>query len=192
MDILSSLLFAISANADNFVVGLSYGINKIKIGILSSLVISLITSIGTIISMSFSQVIVRFIPGNLSNLIGSISLIFIGLYTIAEPFLKSIQSDGILKNPEKADKDNSSNIDLKESLSLAFALSINNIGLGIGASITGLNIFLTSLFTFIFSLLMLLTGYFLGSYYLSKLFSKRATIVSGLIIIALGVYEIFI
>ena len=96
------------------------------------------------------------------------------------------------KNPEKADKDNSSNIDLKESLSLAFALSINNIGLGIGASITGLNIFLTSLFTFIFSLLMLLTGYFLGSYYLSKLFSKRATIVSGLIIIALGVYEIFI
>ena len=192
MNTLSSLLFALSANADNFVVGLSYGICKIKIGLASSLLVSLITMAGTIFSMSLSRILVNYIPGNSANLIGGIMLMLIGGWTIVESLLKRVQTVEILKNPEKADKDNSSHIDAKESIILALALSINNIGLGIGASITGLNILLTSALTFIFSIIMLVVGCFLGSFYLSKLFSKRATIISGLIIIALGIYEIFV
>ena len=191
MHILSSLVFAISANTDNFVVGVSYGIKKIKIGLVSNLLIALISLLGTILSMSVGKIIFNFLPGNTSNLIGSIILIIIGGWTIVKPLLKSI-SDGVLENPEKVDIDNSSNIDAKESIILAFALTINNVGLGIGASITGLNIVITSSLTFVFSLLMIIVGYALGSYYLSKVFSKNATIISGLIIIALGIYEMFI
>src|SRR5699024_2669375 len=176
----------------NFVVGLSYGIKKIEIGFISNLIISIITMVGTIISMSLSKILVNLIPNNVANLIGGIILILIGSWTVIKPLLKNVQSVGILDNPEQVDKDNSSHIDSKEALILALALSINNIGLGIGASITGLSIVLTSVFTFIFSLIMLVLGYFFGSYYLSNLFSKRATIISGLIIIALGVFEIFV
>lgn len=192
MNILSSFLFAISANTDNFVVGLSYGIKKIKINLVSNILISLITLTGTVLSMSFSKMIVILIPTNLSNIIGSTMLILIGAWTIIKPLFKNIHSDSILENPEKADKDKSSNIDAKESVTLALALTLNNIGLGIGASITGLNILITSIFTFVFSLLMIIAGYFLGSYYLSKKFTKKATLISGLIIISLGIFEIFI
>lgn len=192
MHILSSLLFAISANTDNFVVGLSYGIKKIKIGLVSNLLIALISLVGTILSMSVGKIIFNFIPENASNFIGSAILILVGGWTIGKSLIKSIRSDDILENPEKADIDNSSNIDAKESVTLAFALTINNVGLGIGASITGLNIVVTSSLTFIFSLLMIMIGCILGSYYLSKIFSKRATIVSGLIIIILGIYEMLI
>lgn len=142
--------------------------------------------------MSVGKVIFNFISKNMSNLIGSIMLILIGTWTIGKASLKSMYSDDILANPEKADVDKSSSIDAKESVTLAFALTINNVGLGIGASITGLNIAITAVLTFIFSLLMIMIGYILGSYYLSKVFSKRATIISGLIIIALGIYEILI
>lgn len=187
MNILSSLLFAISANADNFVVALSYGINKIRIGLSSNLLISLITLTGTVLSMSLIKIISSPVPENIANLIGSAMLILIGVWTIVKPLLKKIDSDGIIDNPEKADKDNSSTIDAKESITLGLALTLNNVGLGIGASITGLNIVLTSLLTFGLSLLMIVVGYFVGSYYLSKVFSKRATIVSGLVIIVLGV-----
>lgn len=187
MNILSSLLFAISANADNFVVALSYGINKIRIGLSSNLLISLITLTGTVLSMSLIKIISSPVPENIANLIGSAMLILIGVWTIVKPLLKKIDSDGIIDNPEKADKDNSSTIDAKESITLGLALTLNNVGLGIGASITGLNIVLTSLLTFGLSLLMIVVGYFVGSYYLSKVFSKRATIASGLVIIVLGV-----
>ncbi|WP_010294227.1 manganese efflux pump [Clostridium senegalense] len=98
----------------------------------------------------------------------------------------------ILDNPELVDSDNSSCIDVKESILLAFALTINNLGVGIGASITGLNIFLTTIFTFIFSLLFIILGYLIGTSYLSKLFGKYASLISGAIIIFLGCYELFI
>lgn len=192
MNVLSSLLFATSANADNFVVGLSYGINNIKIGLISNLLISLITMTGTIISMALSRIILEFMPIFLANIIGGAMLILIGIWTITKPLLNNIQSNSILENPEKADKDESSHIDSKEATTLALALSINNVGLGIGASITGLNIILTATFTFIFSMAMIVIGYFFGSYYLSKFFNKRATIVSGLLIIILGILEILV
>ncbi len=192
MHILSPFLFAISANTDNFVVGLSYGIKKIKIGLVSNLLIALISLVGTILSMLVGKIIFSFIPEIISNSIGSIMLMLIGSWTLVKPILKNIHSDDILENPEKADTDNSSSIDPKESIALAFALTINNIGLGIGASITGLNIAITSSLTFILSLLTIIIGYAFGSYCLSKVFSKRATIISGLIIIALGIYEMLI
>lgn len=191
--LISSFLFALSANADNFVVGLSYGVKKIEIGIKSNLIISIITMLGTIISMWLSKIIVGYIPMGFANMIGGIMLILIGGWTIVEPLVKSIRPPvGILKNPDKADRDKSSHIDSKEAVTLAFALSINNIGLGIGASITGLNIFLTGGFTFIFSIIMIVFGYFVGSYYLSTIFNKKATIISGIIIMALGIFEIFV
>ncbi|HZK34022.1 MAG TPA: manganese efflux pump [Bacillota bacterium] len=186
MNILASLLFALSANMDNFVVGLSYGIKNLKIGLASNLVISLITFAGTALSMSLSKVISRSMPTFVASLIGNIMLILIGGWTIAKPLIKGIQTDGILDNPEQVDKDKSLTIDVGESITLGVALTINNIGLGIGASIAGLNIVLTSVFTFILSILLLISGFKLGSKYLSSLFSKKATIISGLIIIILG------
>ena len=48
MHLISSLLFALSANIDSFIVGMSYGIKKSDISLLKSTIISLVTLIGTI------------------------------------------------------------------------------------------------------------------------------------------------
>ncbi len=192
MHVLSTLLFVISVNIDSFVVGLSYGMRKVKIGLVSNLIIGLITLAGTILSMLAGKIIFHSISENVSNFIGSIMLILIGSWTLIKPLLKNLHSGEILENPEKADIDNSSSIDAKESIALAFALTINNVGIGISASITGLNVVLTSALTFVFSMLTIILGYVLGSYFLPQAFNKRATIISGLIIIALGIYEILI
>ena len=114
------------------------------------------------------------------------------MWTIVKPLLKDYSSNSILENPEKIDKDSSFSIDPKESITLAFALTINNIGLGIGGSIAGLNILITSFLTFIFSFLMILIGYFIGSKYFSKVLGNRATFVSGLLMIGLGLSEAFL
>jgi putative sporulation protein YtaF len=205
MHIFSTLLFALTANIDNFTVGIAYGVKKIKINIFSNMLIAAISSIGTFISMSIGYLISKFIPITISNFLGSIILIGIGLWFIKDFFFKKNINDinsinreydfekytEILDNPYKADVDNSGNIDLKESITLSLALTINNFGLGLGASITGLNILLTTLFTFIFSQLTIMLGYFLGNSYLSRLFGKYAPLFSGVMIVIFGIYEIF-
>lgn len=207
MHIVSSLLFGISANIDNFTVGIAYGIKKIKIGILSNLLIAIISAVGTFLSMSIGTFIIHFMSPKIANILGSSILILLGLWFTINFYIKqhskiindqcSIENNSyrykeLLDTPEMADIDKSGYIDAKESISLAFALTINNIGVGIGASITGLNILLTTGITFIFSIISILLGCLIGNSCFSKLFGKYAPLVSGIIIIVLGAYELFV
>lgn len=202
---ISSILFAVSANIDNFTVGIAYGIKKIKINFLSNLLIALITAAGTFISMAIGLGLSKFLSVTAANIIGSVILILLGVW-IAKDFFKKERKlkiaeqkeqniayySQILQDPELADKNNSGTIDIKESLTLAFALTINNFGLGIGASITGLNIFATVLCTFFVSILSIALGCLLGQSCLSRLLGKFAPLISGVIVILLGIYELLI
>lgn len=204
MHLLAPILFVVSANIDNFAVGVAYGIKKIRIGILSSLVIAIISAAGTYFSMSFGLVISKCLPLFISNALGSLILIGIGLWIICDDYFKKHGKKkedtynelkeyiDLLDHPEKADTDQSGTIDMKEAITLAFALTINNIGLGIGASITGLNIIFNTVLTFFFSLVAVVVGCRLGNGCFSKALGKYSTLVSALIIIGLGIYELFI
>jgi putative sporulation protein YtaF len=99
--------------------------------------------------------------------------------------------DEFLKHPEVADKNNSHNIEFKESIILGIALSINNVGLGIGVSIIGLNPYLSSILSIIFSLIFIQAGFYIGDSFLSSLFKRYATLISGIIIVFLGFYTLF-
>jgi putative sporulation protein YtaF len=156
--------------------------------------------------MSIGLAACKFMAPSVSNIIGSAILILIGLWVIKDFFLKKDKSDKhmnkgpkrefffnqLLVKPEKADFDNSGRIDAKESLVLALALSINNFGLGLGASITGLNIYITSAGTFLFSIISVILGYKLGNSGISKFLGKYAALVSGIVIILLGLYEMLV
>ena len=162
MQFLPILLFAISANIDNLTVGTAYGIKNIKIGAFSNLIIAVISVAGTILSMSLGLVLSHFIPPFIAGIIGSVILIVIGLWFIKGYIFKNCglhkttpkEAGGlnryteILDEPEKADSDSSGDIDIRETIILALALTINNFGLGIGASIAGFNITITAVCTF--------------------------------------------
>lgn len=204
MNVLAVLLFVLTSGIDNFTVSIAYGMRKIKIGILSNIVIGTISALGTFLSMSLGYIITKFISESIANILGNTILLAIGIWFIFDHYsskqdrqAKENQTEEfnpscieILEKPEKADLDHSGSIDLKESFGLAVALAINNIGLGIGASILGLNIILTTLLTFIFSIVAIPLGMLLGKNILSKIFENRASLISGLIIIILSIYEI--
>mgnify|MGYP000876367951 CR=1 FL=1 len=205
MHLLSTLLFAFSANIDNFTIGIAYGIKKIKICWLNNLLIACVTSAGTFISMAAGLAVSQFLTASAANAIGSIILILIGSWIIKDFFLKKEKPqkptgkasgirkyDQILNDPETADNDHSGTIDSRESLVLALALTVNNFGLGLGASITGLNIYATVISTFFFSLISIALGCLVGKSCISKFSGKFAPLISGLIILLLGVYELLI
>lgn len=206
MNIASALLLAISANLDTFAVAVSYGLKKVKLNIQSIILIAFITSIGTFCSMYLGTIITNFISIELANLIGSIMLIFMGIWFVISYFREESLSDSyckccnnpstycemceILSNPIKADKDNSGNIDYKECLTLSLALSLNNVGLGIAASIAGINIYLNTIFTFIVTLIGFWIGGLIGRSYLSKICGKYSSLISGILIILIGISEL--
>ncbi|WP_243125171.1 sporulation membrane protein YtaF [Clostridium perfringens] len=202
MSFLSILLFVIAASLDILVVSLAYGLKDIKINFSSTLVIASISALGTFISMILGKFLVDLIPVKLGDIIGGLVLLLLGFYSIysylkEKKILTSHNSENnssptfILENPEVADKDKSGNIDFKESLALSLALALNNFGLGIGASISGLNIAFTTISTFIISLIFISLGFYLSKTIKSKNISKNSNLIAGIIIIILSLFIIF-
>ncbi|EOU1681283.1 sporulation membrane protein YtaF [Clostridium perfringens] len=199
---LSILLFVVAASLDILVVSLAYGLKDIKINFSSTLVIASISALGTFISMILGKFLVDLTPVKLGDIIGGLVLLVLGFYSIYSYFkekkiLTSHNSENnssptfILENPEVADKDKSGNIDFKESLALSLALALNNFGLGIGASISGLNIAFTTISTFIISLIFISLGFYLSKTIKSKNISKNSNLIAGIIIIILSIFIIF-
>jgi putative sporulation protein YtaF len=106
--------------------------------------------------------------------------------------LSQLSYETFLENPEQADKDSSGHIDVKEAIALAFGLTINNLGSGVGAGISGLNIAVTAALTFIFSVASVIGGYFLGDRLSARMTGIGAGVISGLMVIGVGIYEYFI
>jgi len=205
MHILSSFIFALIVSIDNFTVGIAYGAKKIKINLSSNILIGIISSLGTLLSMILGLVIIRVISARAANLLGCVILLTLGIYFLIDFFNKRLKIEGLklqmkqdfsvykalLSYPEFADMDKSGSLDLRESIVLAFALALNNFGLGIGVGITGINIFEATIFTFIISIISISLGYIVGKKYLSKLFGDYAGLFSGCLIIILAIYQIF-
>ena len=90
--ILSALLFSLSSNLDNVVVGTAYGIKKIKIGIIANLIIAIVTSTGTFLSMSLGVYISKFLPHSIANGLGAGVIIILGVYFVTQSIIKLVNN----------------------------------------------------------------------------------------------------
>lgn len=198
---LSALLFALASNLDNFVIGAAYGMKKIKLGIGENLLIAIISSICTFLVMYLAEHLLINLPIAMVNAIGSLILIGLGGYFTIESTSHLINSrntnDLALKDiyemadyAKKSDSDNSGSIDLKESIAVGFALSINNIGAALGAAATNIPIIYAVSFTFILSITAIILGQGLVTGISKRFIGKYSPLISGLLLIILGVFEL--
>lgn len=209
MHILSIFIFAICSSSDNLIVGLRYGAKKIKINFINTFIVSFISGVGTFLAMLFGKALMQLIPSKYTNILGSSILILLGLYLFVGSLKKDFHDNDYLKedtknisefyryestlrSPEIIDINDSKTIEFKESIILGIVLCLNNIGLGIGASITGLNIYITSILSIIFSLVFIPLGYYIGKKIFSNNLSRYSEVISACIIMLLGIYEFFI
>lgn len=205
MHIISSIILAFSASIDSLIIGLAYGTKGIKISLLSNIVIATIITIGTFLSMYIGLALSKFIPKEFCSLLGSLLLIFLGLWMLYNEYKKktpssnssvelidSLDYDEIIENDKTADADHSGSIDIREALTLSIALSVNNLALSIGGSIAGLSILITTLFTFILSIIILIIGLKVGNSYIAKFFGKYSSYISASIVIIMGLTELIL
>ena len=96
-----------------------------------------------------------------------------------------------MDNPSLADKDFSGDISLKESVLLGIALAVNCLGTGFGAGMTGVNIGILTLAVIIFSIATISLGEIIGRRWAAKFLGDQATVLSGLLLIIVGIFQIF-
>jgi putative sporulation protein YtaF len=89
------------------------------------------------------------------------------------------------------DYDYSGRIELKEALVLALALTLNNLSCGFAAGLMGLNIFAMIVASFVISLVFFYIGIRLGFLYIARWFGEKGDIVAAIILILVGIYELF-
>jgi len=189
------------------VIGLAYGSRKIKVPFRSNFAIASFSGIATLVSSMLGVALANYIPYFYGNIIGGSIVCFIGLYTIISyyinkkriiPKTKHQNSNqyidelrAVMDNPSLADKDFSGDISLKESVLLGIALAVNCLGTGFGAGMTGVNIGILTLAVIIFSIATISLGEIIGRRWAAKFLGDQATVLSGLLLIIVGIFQIF-
>ncbi len=197
-----TVFIALINNLDNIGVRIAYSIRGIKISMAINLWISVITFLISAFAAFSGTLMSEFLSKQLSSVISMLLLSAIGLWIIAEPFVKKntdvVKEPGgveksvwhVLVNPHNADRDGSKHIDFQEATVLGIALSLNNIGGGLGAGMIGLNSLLVGLFSAAFSFLALWAGNYIADYFMKWKLGNAATIVAGVVLIAIGVEQV--
>jgi putative sporulation protein YtaF len=190
---LTILFIGIASNLDNLGVGVSLGMRTMRISQLANLIIAVISMLATYLTLSAGQFVAHQIPSFYANLIGGLLITAIGIWTIWTSARKdSPSSSGILQNPDRADIDQNALISWKESIPLGLALSLNALTNGFGAGISGISPVWTTISVGIFSFITVDLGLRAGYKISQTWIGKYANQISGILLIAIGVYEIFV
>jgi len=187
--VLSSIVLAFSSNVDNLSVAIAYGIMPRKIYFHHNVLIAVISGSGTWLSMSAGEWVNDYMSESFANVIGSIIMILIGLFNVVQA-IRAEQKR--FKGDEKTVDDLREGTHTREAFALAISLTFNNLGGGLGAGISHISIPLTTALTIGLSILAIIAGYQIGSRASLKISKLGLGIASGLLIMAVGVYEFFI
>lgn len=194
MSILPPLLFGISASLDALLVGMALGLQKVPLPARHNLLISTVTLIGTVISISLGNLLIPLFPAGIGTRIGSSVLILFGLYYVGKWLLskwhcRSSHSSNLCQEKKKFAEHRE--LSLTQTLALGCALSMNNIGIGFSASITGLPFLPASISTFFCSFGFLSLGSRLGRSALLQQAGEYTDPISGLLLILLGLCQLY-
>lgn len=200
-----SLLLVSSLCIDTFVASIAYGTSKIKIPILSAIIINLVCTITLALSLFIGSLVKDFLPGKVPVFLGFILLMTIGIYRLFEYFFKSFISKHsncdkpltfklfdlkfvlqVYADEIKADFDKSKYLNSKESFYLALALSLDSLAVGFGSSLCNINYLQTIILCFIIGLLCVMIGVFIGTKFAERI-NLELSWLSGVLLIILAV-----
>jgi putative sporulation protein YtaF len=120
--ILALTLLAFAVSLDSFGVGITYGLRKVKIPLLSIVIISVLSGVVIGISMQVGVLLAHFVSPKIASAVGAMILIIMGLWSLVQMLIQK-EKDQVLE-PVKVEK-------LPKPLSerQVFSLEIRKLGL---------------------------------------------------------------
>jgi putative Mn2+ efflux pump MntP len=174
-------LIAAVSNLDNLAAGVALGVRGTPIDLGRNVLIAAVTMVGTAGAITSGDFLARLLPLNVVGAVGALIIASIGIITLVASRAPRRQADAGMNRPLEP----SETVSWREAALLATALSINNIGMGIGAGIAGIPPLMTTVLAGAFSLLCVGGGSHLGQL-VGLLVGRHARLVAGLSLICLG------
>lgn len=193
MQWLTILLIGVAANIDNLVISVSYGLKFNKIPLLYNIIISLTSIIFAFISITAGSYLSNYFSQSIANYMGGSLIIGLGVwFIITSPLFVRNKSNRITDTrPVFVSLNKAKKITLRESIFLGFVLALNCLTIGFGAGITGVSPLSTSISIGIFSVISIALGVMLGNRIGNTLFGQYSNSIAGLLLIVIGIYEMF-
>ena len=211
MEIWSIIILIFALSLDNFSVGITYGMRKIKFNTVSILIIASVTIFSGFLGYKFTN----FLTETTAQYIGNFLLICIGIWLIYTALFNKIDENSSeynlqdknfrwwlrnpasffskIKYPDSINLFTDNYINYLETIFLAITLSFDSfsagIGVGLSDKLSSLNIIILVLMIGFVSTLSLLIGSFIGKRF-KKLLPVNFNIIPGIIIITIGLINI--
>lgn len=194
------IAIGIASNLDNAGVGIAYGVRRIVISRAANFVIAIASAVATFLGGAIGNIIAQWVSVFTAHLIGTVVMVGVGVWVLCQPFIEKRTAKRalnthlvtqILRSPEEADRDHSQSINSKEALLLGVALSMNALAGGFDAGIIGVPVFATAMVVGTFSYVLMAACTFIGRKYAADRLGDHATVLSGLILIMIGLQQIF-
>lgn len=199
---IEALLIVAASSLDAFAASLSYGANKIKIPLLSAIVIDLICTLSLTVALFTGSFIKDLIPGYVTSVICFIIFFIIGTIKLFDFFIKSFitkKNNKIISfhimdirfllqvycDNTKADYDSSKILNKKEAIALSIALSPDGLATGFGVGLVSVSYLQLILYSLLINLLAIKAGDIIGES-IAKKSDLNLTWVSGIILIVLA------
>jgi len=185
---LSAIAIAAVSNLDNLGVGTAFGMRGAGISALANVIIAAVTTAATAIALEFGRALSHLVAPWIGSVFGSAIIIAAGVWTV-------ITSIRTMSRPERSliaagapatTRFSRNSISPREALLLGVALSMNNLGTGIGAGAVGVPGLATTLLAGTFSLLAVGSGSRLGRSVGRPVFGRGAPLIAGLLLLAVG------
>lgn len=209
MSILETALLVVALSVDSFIASFAYGTNKIKIPLISVLIINVICSLTLALSLFLASIISPLIPPMVTKVFCFVILFILGFIKLFDSSIKTLirKHKGLKKqikfsmlslnfildiyaDPEDADADYSRELSPLESVSLAIALSLDGLAAGFGAGLVNFNLLEVIVFSLVFGIFAVFLGCRLGNKVAEKL-SVNISWLSGLLLVFLGILKFF-
>lgn len=213
------LFLAISLSLDALGLGVSYGIQGIRVPFVPKILICLSSVIYAFLGLVSGSLLLHIVGMNIANSIGILILLLMGFWMIA----KSRKSNGsvenkvkeavgqqakhleiaiksigitimVIKDPVKGDIDKSGIIDIKEAFLLGVALNIDATAACMGITMVGVSSMLMPVLVGLVQMLLLGWGLYIGRTMINKhiVNEKLISVVPGLILVSLGLFRLLV
>lgn len=194
-DLALTFAFALSSNLDNVWVGVAYGLRKVKIPFGANLVIAAVTGAGTLIAMLGGRAIGQLLTPEASGRWAGLLLLGMGGYGLISERGDEDEDGDLVRGlglSEGQARGTLATISAGDLGFLALALSINNLVSGAAAGMAELPAGATTMLVIVLSVVTLSVGLRVGSGLARWPSGRHARILSAVLLIGLGFYEIFI
>lgn len=207
--LLGILLLSIGTNLDDLGVGLAYGASGLRLPAAANLVIAAIATLTTGAAIALGHAASHLVAVRVANILGGLVLIAVGLVIGMKGLLDGNHPAGpqpfeikrfrvpflglavrVLREPARADQNNSGSIDVGESIPLGLALAANNVAGGVGGGLAGFPPLTTALVVGLGSYLTLWGGWHAGQRAARPALGARAALLAAVILILVGLREI--